>query len=431
MAGASPGRLSPLPQSDEDEYDGPELEVFSEDEELARDTTEVQLAAGRDPQGIPWELTQFTRDGYRAVRNESYHNYFNLEGAVEAAQPRIDAEALQPRPGGRFFDFYRNWRQPRSSIVHFQLRNLLWATSAHDAYIVHENKVQHWNSITRRVTTVMDVSGGVTGAVAPGIGQVQLCTLCAREGLVAGGGFGGELVVRRIGAAEPFACSMRVTTSDNGITNAIEIYRTPHGQVRVLCSNNDDMVRAFDSETFQLVSQLPLPWAVNCTVMQPGSCRLLLTVGDDPTAHVYEAASGRQVAQLKGHLDYSFAAAWHPDGNVVATGNQDMTTRLWDLRYPATSFALLKAHIGAVRALRFSPDGRFLAAAEPADYVTLYDAAAGYQESQVIDLFGELAGISFTPEGDRFYASVSDVHYSSVLQFEQHRAEAGLWPDAL
>lgn len=25
--------------------------------------------------------------------------------------------------------FCRNWRQPRSSIVHFQLRNLLWATS--------------------------------------------------------------------------------------------------------------------------------------------------------------------------------------------------------------------------------------------------------------------------------------------------------------
>lgn len=32
---------------------------------------------------------------------------------------------------------------------------------------------------------------------------------------------------------------------------------------------------------------------------------------------------------------------------------QDMTTRLWDLRYPAASFALLKAHIGAVRSLRF------------------------------------------------------------------------------
>ena len=29
-----------------------------------------------------------------------------------------------------------------------------------------------------------------------------------------------------------------------------------------------------------------------------------------------------QVMQLQGHLDYSFASAWHPDGLVVATGNQ-------------------------------------------------------------------------------------------------------------
>ena len=54
------------------------------------------------------------------------------------------------------------------------------AHAAHDVYLVHENKVQHWSSVTQRLTTVMDVSGGVTGAVAPGIGQVQLCTLCAR-----------------------------------------------------------------------------------------------------------------------------------------------------------------------------------------------------------------------------------------------------------
>jgi hypothetical protein len=53
-----------------------------------------------------------------------------------------------------------------------------------------------------------------------------------REGLVAGGGFGGELVVQRLGSADRFACSQRVTTSDNGITNAIEIYRAPQGQVR-------------------------------------------------------------------------------------------------------------------------------------------------------------------------------------------------------
>ena len=44
------------------------------------------------------------------------------------------------------------------------------------------------------------VSRGVPGP-AP-----QVCTLCAREGLVAAGGFGGELVARRVGSDTPFAC---------------------------------------------------------------------------------------------------------------------------------------------------------------------------------------------------------------------------------
>lgn len=40
-------------------------QVFSEDEDLVRDTTALQLAAGRDIQGIPWELTQYSRETYR------------------------------------------------------------------------------------------------------------------------------------------------------------------------------------------------------------------------------------------------------------------------------------------------------------------------------------------------------------------------------
>ena len=48
---------------------------------------------------------------------------------------------------------------------------------------------------------------------------------------------------------------MRVTASDNGITNAIEVAELAPGggALRVLCSNNDDAVRAFDAATFQLV----------------------------------------------------------------------------------------------------------------------------------------------------------------------------------
>jgi WD40 repeat protein len=79
-----------------------------------------------------------------------------------------------------------------------------------------------------------------------------------------------------------------------------------------------------------------------------------------------------------GHLDFSFAAAWHPDGVRFATGNQDTTTRVWDIRHLGQSLAVLKGKMGAVRSLRFSRDGDFLLAAEPADFTHVYDVKSNF-----------------------------------------------------
>jgi WD40 repeat protein len=73
-----------------------------------------------------------------------------------------------------------------------------------------------------------------------------------------------------------------------------------------------------------------------------------------------------------------------------------------------------------IRSLRFSEDGKFLAVAEPADFVHIYDTTSGYSSSQEIDLFGEIAGCAFSPDSQTFFVSISDVTYSSLLQF--HRA---------
>ena len=33
-----------------------------------------------------------------------------------------------------------------------QLRNLLWATSKHDVYLVHDACIKHWNDVARKST---------------------------------------------------------------------------------------------------------------------------------------------------------------------------------------------------------------------------------------------------------------------------------------
>ena len=55
-----------------------------------------------------------------------------------------------------------------------------------------------------------------------------------------------------------------------------------------------------------------------------------------------------------------------------------------------------------------------------------------------MDLFGEIAGIGFSPDSERFYIAVSDVHYASLLQLnkagngrkldEQWLLEQGMYP---
>lgn len=98
------------------------------------------------------------------------------------------------------------------------------------------------------------------------------------------------------------------------------------GAVRILTSNNDCIVRIFDGASFTTLSRFSFPWAVNHTSVSPDG-KLVCVVGDDPEGLIADFQTGKPVASLRGHLDFSFATAWHPDGRVFATGNQDTTTR--------------------------------------------------------------------------------------------------------
>ncbi|KAI5653234.1 hypothetical protein M9H77_30421 [Catharanthus roseus] len=115
------------------------------------------------------------------------------------------------------------------------------------------------------------------------------------------------------------------------------------------------------------------------------------------------------VASVVGHLDYSFASSWHPEGRIFATGNQDKTCRVWDIRNLSVSIAVLKGNLGAVRSIHFSSDGQFLVAAEPADFVHIYNAKGNFKIQQEIDFFGEISGVSLSPDDESIYIGLWDL----------------------
>lgn len=87
--------------------------------------------------------------------------------------------------------------------------------------------------------------------------------------------------------------------------------------------------------------------------------KLLVIVGDDPQGLLVDAHSGKTTQVLHGHLDYSFASAWNPDGRTFATGNQDKSCPILDVRNLSKSLTALRGNLGAIRSIRFTSDGRF------------------------------------------------------------------------
>ncbi|KAL5737223.1 hypothetical protein ACOSP7_029984 [Xanthoceras sorbifolium] len=399
--------------SDVDEYD------YSNNK--SADTSAAQARRGKDIQGIPWERLNITREKYRQTRLEQYKNYENVPHSGEGS----GKDCKDTEKGSAYYEFRRNSRSVKSTILHFQLRNLVWATSKHDVYLMSHYSVVHWSSLTCSRSQVLNVSGHVAptekhpGSLLEGFSQTQVSTLAVKDKLLVAGGFQGELICKHLDRPGVSFCS-RTTYDDNAITNAVEIYASPSGAVHFTASNNDCGVRDFDMEKYQLSKHFRFGWPVNHSSLSPDG-KLLVIVGDNPDGLLVDSDSGKTIMSLSGHLDFSFASAWHPDGVTFATGNQDKTCRIWDARNLSKSVAVLKGNLGAIRSIRYSSDGRYMATAEPADFVHVYDAKSGYEEEQEIDFFGEISGISFSPDTESLFIGVWDRTYGSLLEYGRCR----------
>lgn len=64
---------------------------------------------------------------------------------------------------------------------------------------------------------------------------------------------------------------------------------------------------------------------MNHVSVNPRDSRVLCASGDDKAVIISDRRNSSKLQRamvLKGHLDYGFCSTWHPDGNLLATGNQ-------------------------------------------------------------------------------------------------------------
>ncbi|CAI2193801.1 2524_t:CDS:10, partial [Funneliformis geosporum] len=323
-----------------------------------REVTAEDAENGMDVQGITWDAFNVTRQRYRELRLMDYKNYEN----VQRSHDELKKEIKSVRTDAKFYKFKYTTLSHRCSIVHFQLRNLLWATGRNDVFYTHSFRIGHWNSIMKKSKVALDLNDNNRSVET----LFEISTIACKDNFLLVGGLYGEYACRRLDA-DPIQYGT-ITNDVNGITNHMDIIESRSGSTVAVISSNDKKSRIMDLATTRFIDTYDFEWAVNCTSVNPNK-DLLCVVGDNTDTVVISTDTKKTVATLKGHFDYSFASCWSPDGKIIATGNQ-----------------------------------------EPADFVHIFDAHT-FEQSQVIDLFGEIAGVTFTPDTDGLYIANADENY--------------------
>ncbi|KAI0515251.1 WD40-repeat-containing domain protein [Xylaria bambusicola] len=370
-----------------------------------------------DPQGINWQDLGVTRGSARKCRTKLFRNYTNIpdSDAWDSSMP----DKL-PRRHENYFRFRSMDLCSDVRLMHFQLRNIMGCASRTAVYYpCVSGTIRELDPTTSEVKIAMKFKNS---------DDAQISTLAAEEGILITGGFHGTYRYRSIGTGgDPHCYDGRLTDHVSGITNHVQVNSSRRSSIPLAAfASNDFGFRMVDLARNEIVLDKMYDHALNCTALSPDK-RLRVMVGDLREVLITDAETGEVLQGLNGHRDFGFACDWAPDGWTIATGNQDKTIRIWDARMWKNSVAVLRSEMAGVRSLRFSPLGsgkRLLLAAEEADVINLIDAQT-FESKQTIDIFGELAGVSFANAGQEIMALSSDPVRGGVLRLERcdHGAE--------
>ena len=116
---------------------------------------------------------------------------------------------------------------------------------------------------------------------------------------------------------------------------------------------------------------------------------------------------GQCLQTLEGHTDYVWAAAFSPDGELLASSSVDKTVKLWNSNTGAL-FSTFEGHSGWVRGVAFSPDGQLLASASFDGTVRLWDPITGALRSTLVGHSGVVFAVAFRPDGRIIASSSAD-----------------------
>jgi WD40 repeat protein/lipopolysaccharide biosynthesis regulator YciM len=219
---------------------------------------------------------------------------------------------------------------------------------------------------------------------------------------------------------------------------------SPDGK-RIVAGREDGTARVIDATTGTVLLELKLrqrpgnwmipaaPYGVVSVAFSPDGARIFTggTLGtthpDFGQASVWDARTGAELLQLKGHTGTVMSAAFSPDGTRVITGSTDGTAKVWDAR-TGTPRLELDGIRNPMASAAFSPDGTWMVAGggelgQPGE-TAVWDARTGMPRFALKGLKGSVWCVAVSKDGTRIVTGGGDGKRENP---RDRKGEATVW----
>lgn len=376
-----------------------------------------------------------------------------------------DINSFYPRT--EFYKFQKFFSKLRIHITHFQLRNLVCCGSKLEngifyplSYLSNHHSLVDFNDVLDisddyqrffKINRIMPDDQSISSESMKLdclidsrnlIPNGRISTMACSNSLLACGTFEGGYLLQDIRNPDNtnFIGEYTLTNSADGITNHIVI----HNENKLIISSNDKSLRFIDVET-KASDPFSLPFAANCVALNPSNESEIFITGDNVNSFIidkrnpislnfFDSSSG-----FVGHNDYGFSCDWSPTNeNLLVTGNQDGTVKLWDRRFHSKYLHSWSGSLGTgdvdkiaggpVRNTKFSRNGEYLCWAESLDHIGIVQVGELKKTTELkprvqsIDFIGKCIGLNFVPSdsgnGEHLIIGVNDCPLGGILNFK-------------
>jgi dipeptidyl aminopeptidase/acylaminoacyl peptidase len=151
--------------------------------------------------------------------------------------------------------------------------------------------------------------------------------------------------------------------------------------------------------------------AVAAVAFDPSTRRI--AAGSYKSVHLMSLDDRKWIATLDGHADLVRAVAFSPDGRWLAVGGGPSgrfgEIKIWDVQRPKPKLlSTIQGHRDTILAIAFSPDGKTIASASYDRLVKLWDLTTGKQLRSLKEHTDAVYAIAFMPDGKRLVSAAGD-----------------------